>query len=139
MGKAALGMNSLPADRDGLRAARALTRFWGITGMELRQQGYRFSDSQLHDPLMDPVDDEVAVARAVAGDRAVWESLTHYERQRVRHLVRLKVEAVGDLRVSPSHRNGLSDWCKAVGEDFTTVQRYIIRARARDRRKALDG
>jgi hypothetical protein len=135
MGKPALGMNSLP-DRDRLRAARALNRWWGITGMELRREGYLFSDQQLHDPLLDPIDDEVAIARAVAGERAVWDALTHYERHRVRYLVRMKVEAVGNLRHNPAHRNGLTDWCKAVGEDFTVVQRYIIRARARDRRKA---
>lgn len=37
--------------------------------------------------------DEVAVARALGGDRAVWEALTHYERREVMLEVRARREA----------------------------------------------
>jgi len=129
MARRAVPLASLP-DRDRLRAARALNRYWGITSTDLRREGYRFTDRQLLDPLMDPIDDEVAIARALAGERAVWDNLTHYERLRVRFLIRVRMDATG---------SGLADWCRSVGEDFLTVQRYILRSRAADREKATDG
>jgi hypothetical protein len=122
-------------DRDRLRAARALHHWWGIDRVRLNEAGYRFSQEHLSSPLYDPIDDEVAVARAFAGDRAVYATLTHYEKVRVRNLVRAEM----DTPEPDLSGCNLAQWCRRVGEDADMVRRFIQRARAKDRKAAALG
>ena len=121
-------------DRDRLRAARALHHWWGIDRVRLAEAGFRYSQEHLSSPLYDPIDDEVAVARAFAGDKAVYATLTHYEKARVRHMVR----AVMDTPDQFPDTN-LAQWCRRVGEDVGMVRRFIERARFKDRKAAARG
>lgn len=122
-------------DRDKLRAARALHHWWGIDRMRLAEAGYRFPQEYLSSPLYDPIDDEVAVARAYAGDKAVYATLTHYEKARVRGMVRAAMDAP-DQDVDGCN---LVQWCARVGEDVLMLRRFMQRARGKDRKAAARG
>ena len=130
--------NSLP-DRDRLRAARALHLWWGIDRVRLAEAGFRFSQEHLSAPEYDPIDDQVAIDRAFAGDRAVFANLTHYEKQKVRQ----KVRNVLDGPQRELEGNGgpitLADWCRMVGETENVVRGFLRRARIKDRAAAARG
>jgi len=122
-------------DRDRLRAARALHHWWGIDRVRLAEAGFRYSQEHLSSPLYDPIDDEVAVARAFAGDRAVYATLTHYEKVRVRQLVLAEMNTAEPGLVG----GNLAQWCRRTGEDVGTMRRFIERARGKRRKAAARG
>jgi len=117
----ALTSGPLP-DRDRLRAARALHLWWGVDRDTLARMGYAFKQKHLSSPAFDPIDDEVAIERAVAGERAVYEALTHYERAKVRQLVHALYEA-GEV--------DLYEWSAKVGENGNSVSAFIYRMKKR--------
>ena len=56
----------------------------------------------------DPVPDEVAVARALQGDRAVWENLTHYERREV--MLAVHARRVAEREFNAQDKAGYGPW-----------------------------
>lgn len=109
-------------DRDRLRAARALHLWWGVDRLTLARMGFTFRQEYLSSPAFDPIDDEVAVERAIAGERAVYEALTHYERARVREVVHTLYKA-GEL--------DLHEWSAKVGETSNNMSAFIYRLKKR--------
>jgi len=125
--------NGVLPDATRLRAARALHHWWGVDRERLHRAGFRFSQEHLSDARYDPIIDEVAVGRAVAGDREVFAALTYYERLKVRDRIRQMMDA--------PDRTGLvlTEWAASVGEDETALRRFLQRERLRDKRAAANG
>ena len=125
--------NGVLPDAERLRAARALHHWWGVDRERLHGAGFRFSQEQLSDDRYDPIIDEVAVRRALAGEPEVYASLTHYERLEVRHQIRQIMDG--------PDREGLvlTEWAKTVGEDENALRRFLQRERLRDKRAAAHG
>jgi hypothetical protein len=125
--------NGALPDAERLRAARALHHWWGVDRERLHGAGFRFSQEQLSADRYDPIIDEVAVSRALAGEPEVYASLTYYERLAVRHQIRHMMDA--------PDRDGLvlTEWVQTVGEDENAVRRFLQRERLRDRKAAVNG
>lgn len=78
----------------------------------------------------DPYIDEIAVEKALRGERRAWDRLTYYERQEVRAALLRRSEREP---YSQDHRSGveaywLGEWARSVGESIKTIRTWLHRA-----------
>ncbi len=132
------------------RAYGAIQRETGLAWSTLLRVLGQPGDESSHDEavrLYDPYNDEVAIARALRGERRVWEALTYYEEVAVYERMttrtdRDKAERAsrpgaldGKKRlslVSSAEEDGwLRQWCDSVGANKTVANQRMARIRRR--------